>query len=111
MVQIDQEAVKITALKVIFDFLHMFGLEAFEVNSISDEESMADEGASPNFEENDEDDNNDDDDDDDNISQSRQLRERDGSDKLKTASSILHILVKLLDSEVIIYFYEFYETA
>ncbi|KAK2143344.1 hypothetical protein LSH36_852g00004, partial [Paralvinella palmiformis] len=34
VVQIDQEAVKITALKVIFDFLHMFGLEAFESSDI-----------------------------------------------------------------------------
>ncbi|XP_013389850.1 condensin complex subunit 3-like [Lingula anatina] len=29
--QVDQETVKITALKVIFDLLHIFGLEAFDV--------------------------------------------------------------------------------
>lgn len=89
VVQIDQEAVKVTALKVIFDFLHLFGLETFEVNAINDDETMADADKSPEFDE----------DDGVNTSPNHQSSERDGSDKTKTASSILHILVTLLDSE------------
>ena len=98
MVQIDQEAVKVTALKGIFDFLHLFGLDTFEVNTINDDDTMDDIDRSPDFNE----------DDDVNMSAGHQPNERDASDKTNTASSILHILVTLLDSEVIISAPNFY---
>ncbi len=36
--QMDQATVKMTALQVIFDLLHLFGLEAFNVDSEHEEE-------------------------------------------------------------------------
>jgi len=38
---IDQETVKITALKAIFDLLHFFGLEAFKLETAAEEDDKA----------------------------------------------------------------------
>ena len=93
MAQIDQEGVKVTSLKIIFDLLHTFGLEAFEVNSIDENTSQSGdaERETPFGEDEDEDDIL-------NLSQSR-LPEA-AEEKTNTASSVLNILVTLLESEV-----------
>ena len=96
------ETVRVTALQVIFDLLHTFGLDAFQVEADCGEQEMEEE---PDFEtdsEEDEDRDSDDMDDFERPSMQRRRRPKKAAEPaiVHTADSLLRILASLLDSDV-----------
>lgn len=86
--QIDQEAIQITALQVIFDLLHLFGMETFNGDGNPEAEkpeSQLDISGETDV----------------------TMTEPGQSGANKTASSVLNILIGLLDSQVLLYCYLF----
>ena len=51
MSQVDHESVQATALKVVFDLLHVFGFEAFNVGPVDEGETGKGRGKSEGTEE------------------------------------------------------------
>ena len=96
--QVDQDTVRTTALQVIFDLLHTFGLEAFQLDQKTEDtsqlerprnRSVCDVTTVTSFEEEEEE----------NLSEITSCEDTSKTAN-KTASSLFSILISLLDSEV-----------
>ena len=82
--QVDQETIKVTALQAIFDLLHLYGLEAFQVDATDTTDS----------------DNEDEDDEQDEEENEGEGEQGKGKQSKTAANSAVAILSGLLKSEV-----------
>ena len=97
----DQEAVKVTALQVLFDLLHTFGLDAFQVDQNADQSTMIEDTTKqPESVDGDNLDGSNVTDDYEEDRARQQQQEEEETAVPHTASSLLSILSSLLDSEV-----------